>query len=323
MKSVSLTLALVLSALACGASAQQAATYPSRQVTVIVPFAPGGTADLVPRLIAEKLRERWGQPVIVENRPGNTGNTGTGQVSRSEPDGYTLLGVPAGTMVINQFVQKQLPFDPDALVPVALLARTPLALSVRPNLPVNSVQDLVAYARKNPGKLTYATQGTGSTSHLTAVMFQTMTGVELVQVPYRGSAPALIDLIAGNVDMMFDPYTSSASYHQAGKLRLLAVATAQRLPSLPDMPTVREAGLPDFESTTWYGMLAPPRTPDAIAERINRDIRDILASPEMQAKIRGLGIEPGGGTRSDFAEFMTRERQRWAKVIAAANIVPE
>ena len=304
------------------ASAQQPARdgYPSRAVTIIVPFAPGGTADAVPRIVADRLRERWRQPVIIENRPGNAGNIGAALVSRAEPNGYTLLACPAGTLVINQFVQKKMPFDPEKLVPVALLSKLPIALSVRASLPVNSVSELIAYARQNPGKLNYATQGPGSTAHLTTVMFQTMTGVDLVHVPYKGSAPALADLIAGTVDMMFDTYTSSASHHKAGKLKLLAIASARRLPNLPNVPTVREAGLTDFESSTWNGMLAPPGTPEAIAEVINLAVNEALAAPETRAKLLSLGIDPAGGTREDMSNFMKQERRRWEKVVRAANI---
>ena len=307
------------------ASAQQPVreTYPSRAVTVVVPFAPGGTADAVPRIVADRLRERWRQTVIIENRPGNAGNVGAALVSRAEPNGYTLLACPAGTLVINQFVQTKMPFDPEKLVPVALLSKLPIALSVRADLPVNSATELIAYARQNPGKLNYATQGPGSTAHLTTVMFQTMTGVDLVHVPYKGSAPALADLIAGTVDMMFDTYTSSASYHKAGKLKLLAIASARRLPNLPNIATVREAGLEDFESSTWNALLAPPGTSEAIAEQINRHVNEVLAMPETRAKLDSLGIDPAGGTRDDLASFMKQERRRWEKVVRAANIPME
>ena len=304
------------------ASAQQLVKepYPSRAVTIVVPFAPGGTADAVPRIVAERLRERWRQAVTIENRPGNAGNVGAAYVSRADPNGYTLLACPAGTLVINQFVQKKMPFVPEKLAPVALLSKLPIALSVRADLPVNSVTELIAYARQNPGKLNYATQGPGSTAHLTTVMFQTMTGVDLVHVPYKGSAPALADLIAGTVDMMFDTYTSSASYHKAGKLKLLAIASARRLPNLANIPTVREAGLGDFESSTWNAMLATPGIPEAIAEQINRNVNEVLAMPETRAKLESLGIDPAGGTREDLANFMKQERQRWEKVVRAANI---
>ncbi len=318
-----LRVVLLACLLAAGfASAQQLVKepYPSRAVTIVVPFAPGGTADAVPRIVAERLRERWRQAVTIENRPGNAGNVGAAYVSRAEPNGYTLLACPAGTLVINQFVQKKMPFDPEKLAPVALLSKLPIALSVRADLPVNSVTELIAYARQNPGKLNYATQGPGSTAHLTTVMFQTMTGVDLVHVPYKGSAPALADLIAGTVDMMFDTYTSSASYHKAGKLKLLAIASARRLPNLPNIPSVREAGLEDFESSTWNAMLAPPGIPEAIAEQINRNVNEVLAMPETRAKLESLGIDPAGGSREDLANFMKQERQRWEKVVRAANI---
>ena len=294
--------------------------YPVRPVTIVVPFAPGGTADAVPRMVAERLRERWHQAVTIENRPGNAGNVGAAYVSRTEPNGYTLLACPAGTLVINQFVQKNMPFDPERFVSIALLSKVPIALSVRSGLAPNTVQELIAHARQNPGKLNYATQGPGSTAHLTTVMFQTMTGVDLLHVPYKGSAPALADLIAGNVDMMFDTYTSSAAFHKAGKLKLLAIASARRLPSLPNVPTVREAGLEDFESSTWNAMLAPPGTPEAIAEQINHDVNEVLGAPDLQAKLGSLGIDPAGGSREELSSFMRQERRRWEKVVRAANI---
>lgn len=308
-----------------GAVAQPSgkSSYPSRTVTIIVPFPPGGSADAVPRIVAEKLQQRWGQPVVIENRPGNVGNTGTGVAFRSEPDGYTLVGLPAGTVVINQFVQKKLPFEPEELVPAALLAKSPITLSVRTTLPLNSVPELIAYAKQNPGKLTFATQGAGSTSHLTAMMLQLMAGIELVHVPYKGSGPAMNDLIAGHVDMMFDTYGTSIPYHQGGNLKMLAVATPQRLSSLPNMPTMQEANLPDFESTTWYGILAPPGTPQAIVDEINRASMDGIATPDVQSKLHSLGMEPGSGGRADFAKFVQRERDRWRQITSAAKIIPE
>lgn len=323
MKAIRSLLFLLAGLAAAGAIAQQNEPYPSRAVTLIVPFSPGGTADMVPRVVAGKLRERWRPPVLIENRPGNAGNTGAALVARAEPNGYTLLACPQGTLVINQYVQKNMPFDPEELVPVVLLVKLPIALSVRPNLPFASVQELISYARQNPGKLNYASQGPGSTAHLTAVMFQAMTGIELVHVPYKGSAPALTDLMAGNVDMMFDTYTSSATYHKSGKLKLLAVASARRLPSLPGVSTIQEAGLERFESSTWNGILAPPRTPGAIADQLNREINGILAEPELQERFRALGIEPAGGTREEFANFMKSERERWQRVVRTARISPE
>lgn len=322
MKANRFVLFLLAGVLPAGVIAQQSLPerYPSRPVTVIVPFAPGGTADMVPRVVAGKLRERWRQPVLIENRPGDAGNTGAALVARSEPNGYTLLACPQGTLVINQFVRKKMPFDPEELVPVALLVRLPIALSVRPNLPFASVKELILYAKQNPGKLNYATQGPGSTAHLTTVMLQTMAGIELVHVPYKGSAPALTDLMAGNVDMMFDTYSSSAAYHKSGKLKLLAIASARRLPSLPGVSTVQESGLEGFESATWNAVLAPPRTPGAIADQLNREINEILAEPDLQEKFRSLGIEPAGGTRQDFAKFMKTERERWQRLVRAAKI---
>jgi tripartite-type tricarboxylate transporter receptor subunit TctC len=317
---------VLLTCLAASATAAQpggTAPYPNRSVTIVVPFPPGGSADAVPRIVAEKLRERWGHPVIIENRPGNAGNTATGAVFRSPPDGYTLVGLPAGTVVINQFVQKKLPFEPEGLVPAALLAKSPITLSVRTSLPLNSVPELIAYAKKNPGKLTYATQGAGSTSHLTATMLQVTAGINLVHVPYKGSGPAMNDLIAGHVDMMFDTYGTSRPYHDSGRLKMLAVCTPQRLSTLPNMPTMQEAGLADFESTTWYGIFAPPGTPEEIVNEISRAAAASVALPEIQQRLRALGMEAGSGDRADFVKFVQSERDRWRRITKAANIVPE
>ena len=208
-------------------------------------------------------------------------------------------------------------------VHIAQVHSGPNVLVVNASTPFKTFKELVEYVRQNPGKLNYATQGPGSTAHLTTVMFQTMTGVDIVHVPYKGSAPALADLIAGNVDMMFDTYTSSASFHKTGKLKLLAIASPRRLPGLPGVPTVREAGLEDFESSTWNAMLAPPGTPEAIAEQINHDVNEVLGAPDLQAKLGSLGIDPAGGSREDLSGFMRQERRRWEKVVRAANIPVE
>ncbi|MEA3026077.1 MAG: hypothetical protein QOF91_1362, partial [Alphaproteobacteria bacterium] len=246
-----LVLAAIVALLAPAIAAAQDAKFPSRAVTFVVPFPPGGSADALPRIVAEKLRERWGQPVIIENRAGAAGSTGSGSVFRSSPDGYTLLSTPAGPLAINGLVQKTLPYDPAAFVPVALLALSPTVLTVRLNFPANSAEELIRYARANPGKLNYASQGPGSTSHLTGVMFTQATGSDMVHVPYRGTGPALADILAGNVDLFFDNLGSSLPMHRGGKAKILAVATPERSKLVPEIPTLREAGLRDFSSSTW------------------------------------------------------------------------
>src|SRR5215475_1001795 len=217
---------------ACLAIPAHGEDFPSRPVTIVVPFPPGGTADLLPRIVADKLRERWGRTVIVENRPGAAGTTGSAWVANAAPDGYVLLSSPAGPLVINKLVQKAFSFEPLDLSPITVMAAVPSVLTVRENFPAKTAAEFIAYAKAHPGKLNYASQGPGSTSHLTAVMFANMTGTEMVHVPYKGSSPALADLIAGNVDLMFDNLGSSLTYHQAGRVRILAIAARQRAAAL-------------------------------------------------------------------------------------------
>jgi tripartite-type tricarboxylate transporter receptor subunit TctC len=306
-----------------GAATAQDAKYPSRAVTFVVPFPPGGSADALPRIVAEKLRERWSQPVIIENRPGAAGSTGSGSVFRSSPDGSIFLATPAGPLAINGLVQKTLPYEPAAFVPVALLALSPTVLTVRMNFPANTAEEMIAYAKANPGKLNYASQGPGSTSHLTGVMFQQQTGSDMVHVPYRGTGPALADILAGNVDLFFDNLGSSMPMHRGGKARVLAVATPERSKLLPELPTLREAGLRDFSSSTWFAIVAPPGTPAAIAEQVNKAVNDVLAMPEIQAQFETLGVQPRMVTPTELAAFVAGEARRWAAVARDAKIEKE
>jgi len=315
-------LAAILALLAPFAAAAQD-RFPSRAVTLVVPFPPGGSADALPRIVAEKLRERWGQPVIIENRPGAAGSTGSGSVFRAPPDGTTLLATPAGPLAINGLVQKTLPYEPSAFVPVALLALSPTVLTVRQNFPANSAAEVIAYARANPGKLNYASQGPGSTSHLTGVMFIQQAGAEMVHVPYRGTGPALADILAGNVDLFFDNLGSSMPMHRGGKAKVLAVATPERSKLLPEVPTLREAGLRDFSSSTWFAIMAPPGTPAAIADQVNKAVNDVLAMPDIQAQFETLGVQPRIVTPPELATFIAGEAQRWADVARAAKIEKE
>jgi tripartite-type tricarboxylate transporter receptor subunit TctC len=297
--------------------------FPSRPVTIVVPFPPGGTADLLPRIIADKLRERWGQAVIVENRPGAAGTSGSAWVANASPEGYVLLSSPAGPLVINKLVQKAFSFEPLDLSPIAVLAAVPSVLTVRANFPAATVAEFIAYAKAHPGKLNYASQGPGSTSHLTAVMFANMTGTEMVHVPYKGSSPALADLIAGNVDLMFDNLGSSLAYHQAGRVRILAIAARQRAAALPDMPTLDEAGLTGFDSSTWFALMAPPKTPPDVVARINRDVTEVLRREDVRARLTDLGLTPIGDTPAAARDLMVSESQRWSDVVKNAGISPE
>jgi tripartite-type tricarboxylate transporter receptor subunit TctC len=315
-----LGLAALLAALATGdpARAQQ---YPSRSVKIIVPYPAGGTADAMARIVAESLARKWDQPVVVENRAGASGNLAAEFVGRADPDGYTLLSTPQSPLVINQHLSK-LKFDPAELVPVILTGRVPNAVVVSPGVAAKSVRELIDYAKANPEKLTSATQGVGSSAHLITEMFQMMAGVKFRQVPYRGSAPALHDLVAGNVDLMFDNLGSSLPLVQGGKLRLLAITAPKRMTALPDVPIVAE-NLPGFDSETWNAIVAPPRTPKAVVDKINADIAEALGRPEVIERFRRLSGEVMGGSPQAAATYMRQESERWRSVIRNAGITPQ
>ena len=310
-----LALAAMLAALP-GAGAQD---YPSRPVKIIVPFPAGGTADVMPRVIGEWLSRKWGQPVVVENRTGAAGNIGAEAVAKAEPDGYTLLSAPPPPLVINQNLYPKLGFDPTEFVPIVIMGRVPNALVINAKLPFNSVAELIAYAKANPGKLTSATQGNGTTSHLTSELFQLMADVKFQHVPYRGSAPALTDLVAGSVDLMFDNLGVSLPLVKGGQLKLLGVATPKRMASLPDVPTIAET-LPGFESAAWFAIVAPPKTPQAVVDKINADVNEALRQGDIVQRLAQLSAEPIGGTPQATAAYMREEIDRWHKVIKAANV---
>jgi tripartite-type tricarboxylate transporter receptor subunit TctC len=299
-----------------GASAQD---YPSRPVKIIVPFPAGGTADVMPRIIGDRLSKKWGQPVVIENRTGAAGNIGAEAVARAEPDGYTLLSAPPPPLVINHNLYPKLGFDPTEFVPIVIMGRVPNALVVNAKLPANSVAEVIAAAKASPGKLTSATQGNGTTSHLTSELFQMMGQVKFQHVPYRGSAPALTDLVAGSVDLMFDNLGVSLALVKSGQLKLLAVATPKRMASLPEVPTIAET-LPGFESAAWFAVVAPPKTPPAIVERINADVNEALRQGDVIQRLAQLSAEPIGGTPQATAAYMRDEIERWHKVIKAANV---
>jgi tripartite-type tricarboxylate transporter receptor subunit TctC len=293
--------------------------YPSRAVKIIVPFPAGGTADVMPRVFAEWLAKKWGQPVVVENRTGAAGNIGAEAVAKAEPDGYTLLSAPPPPLVINQNLYPKLGFDPAEFVPIVIMGRVPNALVVNAKLPFNNVAEVIAYAKANPGKLTSATQGNGTTSHLTSELFQLMAGVKFQHVPYRGSAPALTDLTAGSVDLMFDNLGVSLALVKGGQLKLLAVATPKRMAALPDVPTIAET-LPGFESAAWYAIVAPPKTPASVVDKINADVNEALRQGDIIARLAQLSAEPIGGSPQETAAYMREEVERWHKVIKAANV---
>src|SRR5215472_16027919 len=290
----------------------RAQDYPSRAVKIIVPFPAGGTADVMPRIFSDWLSKKWGHPVVIENR------TGAEAVAKADPDGYTLLAAPP-PLVINHNLYPRLGFDPTEFVPIVIMGRVPNALVVNAKVPLASVADVIAYAKANPGKLTCATQGNGTTSHLTAELFQMMAGVKFQQVPYRGSAPALTDLAAGNVDLMFDNLGVSLALVKGGQLKLLGVATPNRMAALPQVPTIAQT-LPGFESAAWFAIVAPPKTPSAVVDKINADVNEALREDEVRQRLAQLSAEPIGGTPLATAAYMREEVERWHKVIKAANV---
>jgi tripartite-type tricarboxylate transporter receptor subunit TctC len=307
-----------------GAQPSSAAeNYPASPVTIVVPYPAGGTADVLPRMIAGDLQAKWGRPVIIENRAGAGGNLGAEYVARANPDGYTLLASPPGPLAINQSLYKSLTYDPTRFVPITILASTPNVLAVSPQFKAGSIAALIKEAKEKPGKLNYASQGVGTTSHLATSMFEMKAAIKLVHIPYKGSAPALNDLIGGHVDIMFDNLGSSLPLHREGKLKILGVASLRRTPTLPDVPSIAESGLPDFQSLTWFGLVAPPNTPASVVAKINQDVLDSLRNPEIRKNFLNLAVAPWGSSPEQMATFMKEERESYAAVIKAANMTLE
>jgi tripartite-type tricarboxylate transporter receptor subunit TctC len=306
-------LAAVFAAVTFGASAQ---TYPTKPIRVVVPFPAGGTTDVLARAVAQKLTESLGQPAVVDNRPGAGGNIGAELVAKSAPDGYTLLMGTVGTHAINPSLYPKMPYDHvKDFAPVILVAGVPNVLVINPALPVNSVQELIAYAKANPGKLNFASSGNGTSIHLSGELFRTMAGVQIAHIPYKGSAPALQDLVGGQVQMMFDNLPSSLALIKAGKLKALAVTSKERAAALPDVPTMAESGLPGFEASSWFGLLAPAGTPQPVILKINADVAKWLASPEAKEKLLAQGAIAAGGTPEDFVRQIAAETAKWQKVV--------
>ncbi len=287
---------------------------------IIVPFPAGGSADLLPRVVGEKLSQQWGQPVIVDNRPGAAGNIGATAVFQAEPDGYTLLSAPPPPLVINRLLYPKLPYDSTQFVPMTVIAAIPNVLLVHPKVSANSVADFISQVRNSPGKLNYASQGNGTTSHLTAELFKSMAGgLDIAHVPYKGTAPALADLLGGQVDLMFDNLGVSLPHVRSGKLKALAVASRKRVSSLPGTPTLAES-LPGFEAVAWFGIVGPPKTPAAIADKVASGVAEALKSPEVLRRLGEMAAEPMGLTPAESAAFMKQETERWSAVIRAAGV---
>ena len=294
--------------------------WPQRTVRIIVPFPAGGSADLLPRIVGEKLAEKWGQPVVVENRPGAAGNIGATAVYQAEPDGYTLLSAPPPPLVINRLLYPKLGFDSTRFVPITVIAAIPNVVLVHPKTGVNSIKELIELAKANPGKLNYASQGNGTTSHLTAELFKTMAGgLKIVHVPYKGTAPALADLLAGQVEMMCDNLGVSLPHVKAGKLKALAVASPKRIAALPELPALAET-LPGFEAVAWFGVVGPPGTPASVAEKVSLGVREALQLPDVRQRLAAASAEPMGLTPAQTAAYMKQETERWGAVIRAAGV---
>jgi tripartite-type tricarboxylate transporter receptor subunit TctC len=303
----------MFAACAAGASAQG---YPSKQVRIIVPQAPGGASDALSRIIAAKLGEKWGQTVIVENRAGAGGNIGTAEAAKAPADGHTLLLGYIGTNAINPSLYHNLAWDPIRdFVPVATLAAVPFVVVVNPSLAVNTTQDLIASARAANGKLTYSSAGNGSVNHLLGEMFDSAAGVKMTHVPYKGAGPALADLIGGQVQVSFTSMPSAIGHIKGGKLRAIAVTSRARSDTLPELPTLAESGLAGFDVNPWFGLFAPAATPAAIVSQLNREINELLATADLRARFAGQGAVPLATSPAEFAALLKQDIEKWAKVV--------
>ena len=297
-----------------------AQSYPNKPIRLVVPFPPGGTTDILARDVGQRLTEALGQPVVIDNRPGAAGNIGSEIVAKSTPDGYTLLMCTVSSPAINPSLYSKLPYDHiKDFAPVILVARVPNVLEVNPSVPVYTVTDLIKLAKEKPGQLNFASSGSGTSIHLSGELFKTMAGVNMVHVPYKGSAPAVTDLVGGQVQLMFDNLPSSLQQIKGGKLRAIAVTSAQRSPALPDIPTIAESGLPGFEATSWFGVLAPAGTPAAIVNRLNAEVDKWLQSDSGKAQLFEQGALPAGGTPEEFAAYIRAETEKWAKVVKVSG----
>jgi tripartite-type tricarboxylate transporter receptor subunit TctC len=316
-------IAAMVALLAPAAAQDPAADYPNKPVRVIVTVPAGGGVDTVTRVFAEQLQQRLGQPFVIENRGGAGGNVAAEAVFLAPADGYTLMTSQPAPITTNVALYKKLNFDPTKFEPVAVMTKFPNVLLVRNDFPAKTAQEFLAYAKANSGKLNYASQGVGTTSHLTAELFMTLTGTKMTHVPYRGTGPALNDIVAGHVDMIFMELSSAHKLHDAGKARVLAVATDKRIDQLKDIPTMIEVGVPNFISDTWNALSAPPKTPAPIIAKLNRAMNDIIKQEAMKKRFADLNLVPVGGSPEDMRKLVQEETARWGEVIRRAGIQPE
>lgn len=322
LKSFTHRLALGLAVATAVPLTAMAQDYPNRPIRIVVGYAPGGTTDIIARILAARLTDTMGQPVLVENRPGAGGNIGADLVAKAAPDGYTLQLGTAGNMTVNPWIYKNMAFDTvKDFQPVSLIATLPNLMVVNPKVPAKTVQEFVTWAKKQPGKVFFASSGNGNTPHMTAELFNLATGLSMVHVPYKGSGPALTDLIGGTgVQVMFDNMPSAIGHVRNGGLRAIAVTSGKRVESEPNIPTVKESGYPDFEVVTWFGLFAPAGTPGPVVERLHREVVEAVRNPEIRKKLVELGAEPTTNSPSEFAELVKSDKERWGKVVKAANI---
>lgn len=301
----------------------QGTQYPEKPIRIVVPYPPGGFNDTLARTLAGKLQTSWGQPVVVDNKPGGATVIGIDAAAKSAPDGYTLVILPF-SFAVNTSIFRKLPYDTEKdFAPITLAAATANLLVVPPSLPVNSVQELIALAKSRPGGLKYASTGTGSSNHLSMETFKQMAGVDIVHVPYKGSAPAVTDLLGGHVDVMFDNISNVIKHVQSGRLRALAVTTPARSPHAPQLPTVSEAGVPGYEIAVWFGVAAPAGTPKPVVDKLNAEIVKILNQPDVKEKFAAQGVDAVGTTPQQFAAHLREQQAKWATVVRNAGVTPE
>jgi tripartite-type tricarboxylate transporter receptor subunit TctC len=300
-----------------------AGDFPDHPIRVIVSVPAGGGVDTVTRIVTDRMRPVLGQPLVVENKPGVSGSLAAEAVFNAEPDGYTMLASQPAPITTNSFLYKSLNYDPAQLVPLAIMSHVPNVVLVRKDFPAKTVAELIAYAKANPTKINYASQGIGTTSHTTAELFQSITGTKLTHVPYKGTAPAVNDLLAGNVDLMFNELATSLELHKSGRARILAVTIKNRVPTLPDIPTLEEVGVHGCISDTWHALTAPPKIRPEIIAKINEAANAAMRDPVLFERFSALSISPGGGTPAEASAFVKEETQRWGEVIRKAGIQPE
>jgi tripartite-type tricarboxylate transporter receptor subunit TctC len=302
----------------------QAQDYPNRPITLVIPFAPGGSTSIVGRGIAEKMSELLGEKIVIDNRPGAGGTVGTKAVAKSDPDGYTLVLGYTGTLAIGPSLYKKAGYDPRKdFAPIGMIGNAPNSLVVHPSVPAKSVAELIAYAKQNPGKVSFGSAGAGTASHITGEYFARSAGISLVHIPYKGTGPALVDLIGGHIPMAFAPIPASHANVSAGTLRALAVTSSTRSGLLPEVPTIAEAGLPGFDASLYYGLAAPVGTPRPIIDKLNKALRDALASDEVKKQLSNDGTEITPGTPEDYADFIDKDEKKWSQLVKASGVEQE